>query len=234
MNVALILSGGAGTRLGTEIPKQYIEVVGKPVIAFCLGRLFRHEGIDAVQIVAEPAWREKIEQWLPKDGEKFRGFSKPGENRQMSILHGLEDIRSYAADTDYVLVHDAARPLLSEELISACLDAKDGYDGVLPVLPMKDTVYSSSDGKTITGLLKRSEVFAGQAPELYQVGKYYDANRQLLPDKILQINGAAEPAVMAGMEIALIPGDETNFKITTRADLERTERGWESGWEFSL
>lgn len=229
MNVALILSGGTGTRLGMEVPKQYIEVCGKPVIAYCLKQLFCHKEIAAVQIVADPAWREKVERWFPQDSsrQKFRGFSEPGENRQMSILHGLEDIRGYAADTDYVLVHDAARPLLSMELISACVGAKSGYDGVLPVLPMKDTVYFSTSGQKITGLLNRSEVFAGQAPELYQIGKYYDANRRLLPEKILQINGAAEPAVLAGMNIALIPGDEANFKITTKADLERFQESVE-------
>lgn len=223
MNVALILSGGTGTRLGMKIPKQYIEVNGRPIITYCLERLFWHEGISAVQIVADSAWRGNIEQWLPENRlrQKFRGFSEPGENRQMSILHGLEDIRRYALEEDYVLVHDAARPLVSSELISKCLDVGDGFDGVLPVLPMKDMVYSSSDGKKITGLLKRSEVFAGQAPELYRVGKYYAANRRLLPEKILQVNGAAEPAVLAGMDIALIPGDESNFKITTMADLKR-------------
>lgn len=149
------------------------------------------------------------------------GFSLPGENRQLSILHGLEDIRRYAADTDYVLVHDAARPMLTEALISACLKAVTGRDGVLPALPMKDTVYASLDGRTISSLLSRKELFAGQAPEIFQLGKYYEANIMLPPDKLLQINGASEPAVLAGMDIRLIPGDEGNFKITTQTDLAR-------------
>lgn len=73
----------------------------------------------------------------------------------------------------------------------------------------------------ISSLLERSRVFAGQAPELFVLGKYYEANRQLLPDSIYKINGSTEPAVMAGMDIAMILGDERNFKITTAADLER-------------
>ena len=86
---------------------------------------------------------------------------------------------------------------------------------------MKDTVYCSENGKTITSLLDRGAVFAGQAPEVFLLGKYYVANRRLLPDAILWINGSTEPAVMAGMDIAMIPGDEGNFKITTPGDLER-------------
>ena len=86
---------------------------------------------------------------------------------------------------------------------------------------MKDTVYYSRDGYTVGKLLDRKTIYAGQAPEVFLLGKYYEANRRLLPDRILRINGSTEPAIMARMDIAMIPGDEGNFKITTRADLER-------------
>ncbi|MDE7427740.1 MAG: 2-C-methyl-D-erythritol 4-phosphate cytidylyltransferase, partial [Lachnospiraceae bacterium] len=152
---------------------------------------------------------------------KFRGFSAPGENRQLSIFNGLEDIRKYAEESDIVLIHDAARPLLSDRQITDCLKVVAGHDGVLPVLPMKDTVYYSEDGISVSSLLERARIFAGQAPEAFVLGKYYEANKKLLPDRILQINGSTEPAIMAGMDIAMIPGDEGNFKITTKADLER-------------
>lgn len=237
MVAALILSGGTGTRMGVDTPKQYLKINDRPVISYCMERLFTHEGIDAVQIVADELWRDEILNLMERivaDGrnrntsektdrgiEKFHGFSAPGKTRQLSILNGLKDIRKYAADGDYVLIHDAARPLLSEKQITDCLDAIEGHDGVLPVLPMKDTVYASEDGRRITSLLDRSRVYAGQAPELFVLGKYYAANKALLPERILQINGSTEPAVMAGMDIAMIPGDERNFKITTRADLER-------------
>ena len=232
MNTALILSGGTGTRLGTGIPKQYIEVCGKPIILYCIECISRHPMIDAIQIVAEEEWHELISECIgqlaqTKEAEissKFKGFSIPGATRQLSIYNGLEAIKAYAADNDYVFIHDAARPMLSAEQITDCLEAVNGHDGVLPVLPMKDTVYSSTDGKTVTALLNRKEIYAGQAPEVFRLGKYYEANKQLLPDKILQINGSTEPAILAGMDIVMIPGDENNFKITTKSDLERFER----------
>lgn len=237
MVTALLLSGGTGTRMGINTPKQYIEVNGRPIIAYCLQTLLSHEKIDAVQIVADAMWRETIldcMEHLQSDGydgavpektdrgiSKFRGFSAPGENRQLSIFNGLEDIRKYAEESDVVLIHDAARPLLSADLITACLEAVEGHDGVLPVLPMKDTVYYSEDGIRVSSLLERARIFAGQAPEAFVLGKYYDANRELLPECILRINGSTEPAILAGLDIAMIPGDEENFKITTKADLER-------------
>jgi 2-C-methyl-D-erythritol 4-phosphate cytidylyltransferase len=223
MNVAIILAGGTGTRAGLEVPKQYYEVNGKPVISYCLHTFLVHEEIDAVQIVADRMWHGYIMQHLfaLPCNEKFRGFSAPGENRQLSVYHALADIRRYALDNDFVIIHDAARPCVMAVQIKDCLKAAKGHDGALPVLQMKDTVYLSGDGKAVSSLLDRGKVFAGQAPEVFLLGKYYEANRALLPDKILKINGSAEPAVMAGMDIAMIPGDEGNFKITTVADLKR-------------
>ena len=230
MNVALILSGGKGSRIGGEVPKQYIEAGGKPIIYYSLKTLMLHEMIDAIQVVAEKEYEELIKNTVediaseishPDLASMYMGISCPGENRQLSILNGLKDIRKYASDADTVLIHDAARPCLSAELISDCYEAIIGHEGVLPVLPMKDTVYMSGNGQRVSSLLDRSRIFAGQAPELFLIGKYYDANQDLLPNKIINVKGSTEPAVMAGMDVVMIPGDEQNYKITTKADLDR-------------
>lgn len=226
MNIALILSGGTGTRAGTSIPKQYVEVCGKPVISYCIETLSRHSRIDALLIAASDDWQDFIKECLRSHDlqKKFKGFSPSGETRQLSIYHGLEHIRKFAGNNDYVLIHDAARPLLSTFQITACLDAVQGHDGVMPVLPMKDTIYYSLNGKTVEKLLNRRAIYAGQAPEVFLLGKYYEANKRLLPEQIFKINGSSEPGIMAGMDIAMIPGDEKNFKITTKADIENFRR----------
>lgn len=223
MTTALILSGGTGTRIGGDIPKQYIKINDKPILIYCLEQLTQNDRIDAIQIVAAQEWQDVILTWLVKYhvNRKFKGFSEPGENRQLSIFHGLESISEYASKDDLVLIHDAARPLITQQMIDECVMATEGHDGVLPVLPMKDTVYYSEDGKMVSSLLERSRIFAGQAPEVFVLGKYLEANKQLVPDNILKINGSTEPAIMAGMDIAMIPGNEGNFKITTKSDLER-------------
>lgn len=226
MNIALILSGGTGSRMDSDIPKQYIKIQGRPIISYCIERLSRHGEIHGIQIVAHAQWQDLIKECLQAGdlAGKFRGFSQPGANRQLSILHGLEDIRLYARHTDLILVHDAARPLVSQQMISDCIEAAEGHDGAVPVLPMKDTVYKSEDGKTISSLLNREQIFAGQAPEIFRLDAYYKANQRLLPEKILAINGSTEPAILAKMDMAMIPGDENNFKITTKADLLRFQK----------
>lgn len=234
MNIALVLAGGTGSRLGGDTPKQYLKVKDRMIISYCLETFFWSEYIDAVVVVADSMWQVAIAQEIEGLGEgcenalshtgKFHGFSNPGANRQLSIYNGLESILEFADKDSKVLIHDAARPLISHELIESCFKACGGHDGVMPVLPMKDTVYMSSDGKSVSQLLDRNAIFAGQAPEVFDLYKYFKACENLLPDKILAINGSTEPAILAGMDIAMVPGDEGNFKITTRADLDRFMR----------
>ncbi|WP_026496478.1 IspD/TarI family cytidylyltransferase [Butyrivibrio sp. WCD3002] len=230
MNVAILLSGGVGTRLGGDIPKQYLEVCGKMIIIYALESLYRNKNIDSICIVADKKWHDRIEEGINAEvlsnsmtSEKKIFFAQPGRNRQDSIINGMKEIKIQCHGADTVFVHDAARPALSDDLINACFDALQGHDGVMPALPMSDTVYSSDDGVSISGLLDRSKIFAGQAPELFDFEKYFDANEKLSEAELLDIKGSAQPAVMAGMDIAIIPGDKANIKITTREDLATFE-----------
>ena len=229
MNIALVLSGGTGTRLGGDIPKQYIKVKGRMLIAYCLNMFAAHSAIDGIFVVAAPEWRDEILKECESLGigkAAITGFSDPGRTRQLSILNGLRDIDTYVKSLDknddpVVIIHDAARPNLTAEYLNRCLDAIEGCDGVMPTLPMKDTVYYSENGTKVDRLLDRSCIYAGQAPELYRLKKYLEANEKLLPDEILRINGSTEPAVMAGLDVTMIPGDENNYKVTTKKDMDR-------------
>ena len=231
MNAALLLSGGIGSRAAARIPKQYIRAGEYMIVTYALIPLLSVERIDQVCIVAGKEWQQSILEEADRvglDTDKIKGFAEPGENRQYSIYHGLQAIQKWNSDKELnsitVLIHDAARPSLSEKLIMDCYAALEEHDGVMPVLPMKDTVYYSSDGRRAEKLLDRSCIFAGQAPELFRLDKYIKANESLLPEKILKVNGSAEPAVLAGMDIVMIPGDETNQKITTDEDLKQFQK----------
>ncbi len=229
MNFAVLLSGGTGSRLGSAIPKQYLTVSGRRIFTYSLQTLAGCPQIDAICIAADPKWRETIETGIQESGipdGKFLGFSDPGETRQGSILNALSFLleKKEILQEDAVLIHDAARPLVSGKQLEACFAALCGHDGVMPALPMKDTVYLSPDGKRIGELLDRSRVYAGQAPEVFRLLPYYQANLSLSREQFAAVCGSSEPAVSAGMDIAIIPGDEGNFKITTNADLKRFEQ----------
>lgn len=225
MNIGLILAGGVGTRMGADRPKQYLLAGGRPIIAYALRIFEKHPEIDRIVLVADKAWRDYIDEWLLKEKiTKPVDYANPGATRQHSIYNGLKCCADFAKETDIVIVHDAARPLVSDKIISDCIAGAKEKGGAMPVIPVKDTVYRSADGSTITNLLTRSEIFAGQAPEAFRFGSYYEVHNSVTEEEIARTMGSSEIAFRHGIEIKLVEGSERNFKITGREDLERFEQ----------
>lgn len=223
MVTAIILSGGVGSRMGADRPKQYLEVGNKPIIWHCLQLFEQHPLIDQVIIVAALVWQDYIKSMISiLEMKKFAGFAAAGGSRQQSIYHGLLKAKENGAkDDDIVIIHDAVRPCVSARILSDCVNMLDQADGAMPVLTVKDTVYKSADGKYIAALLNRDEIFAGQAPESFRFGKYFAVHENLSEEELASIRGSSEIAFKAGMKIRMFDGDEKNYKITTPADLEK-------------
>lgn len=219
MNTALILAGGTGVRLGLDIPKQYIEVNGKPIITYCLSKMDKNSNIDSIIIVAAKDWQAYIMDQITKENiSKFYTFADAGSSRQHSIVNGMKVIPDKEGK---ILIHDSARPNVSMQTIDMCMNGLDEADGVMPVLPVKDTVYYSEDGVQITSLLNREKLFAGQAPEAFNLKKYWDIHKGLTESELSKVKGSSEIAYKNGLLVKLIPGDEHNYKITTITDLEK-------------
>ena len=224
MNTAIILAGGVGSRMGVDRPKQFLMVQDKPIISYCLDIFQKHSEIDSIVIVVSEQWQDFTEEYVQKYGvTKVKGYAPAGKSRQHSIYNGLKCIDKNVPDTDIVIVHDAARPLVSDQIISDCIKGATDYDGAMPVISVKDTVYQSKDGQEIGCLLKRSELFAGQAPESFKFRKYFDIHNQVTDEEIGATAGSSEIAYRHGMEVRMVKGSERNLKITTIEDLETFE-----------
>ena len=223
MNIAIILAGGTGTRLGSDIPKQYLTVNNKPVLAFSLEAFEAHSGIDKIVIVANAEWEDYISEVLKKYHiTKFAGFASGGESRQHSVLNGLKAAKTLCETDDetLVLIHDAARPNVSARIISESLDLQ-GYDATLPVIQIPDTVYYSENGKEVTQLLDRDKLYAGQSPESFVLNKFLAAHDALSDAELAAVRGTAQLAYAQGFSVRLCAGDPKNYKITTMLDLEK-------------
>ena len=224
MNTAIILAGGVGSRMGVDRPKQFLMVREKPIISYCFDIFQKHSEIDKIVVVVSEEWQGFVEEYAQKFGvTKLCGYAPAGKTRQHSIYNGLKCIEQNAPDTDIVIVHDAARPLVSDQIISDCIKGATEFDGAMPVISVKDTVYQSKDGKKIGQLLKRSELFAGQAPESFKFRKYLDIQNEVSDEEIASTAGSSEIAYRHGMEISMVKGSERNLKITTIEDLETFE-----------
>ena len=128
---------------------------------------------------------------------------------------------------DIVIIHDAVRPLVSESLISNCINTAKEHGGCMPVLPITDTVYQSKDGNTISSLLDRNTLFAGQAPEAFKLIEYYQLNASVSREELNSYKGTSEIAYKYGLTVKMISGDDGNFKITTPGDLDRFKSKFE-------
>ena len=210
--------------MGSDIPKQYIEINGKTILEYTLQAMSAWEEMDSFVIVAASEYRHLISDIVNSTvGDKvgFLGFADPGENRELSILNAMRSAKDRLSDEAVIMIHDAVRPCVSAEVIRSLAGACLSHDGAMPYLEMKDTVYETADGTKISRNLDRSRIVAGQTPEAFKFGKYLAAVENLSREELLRVNGTTEPAVAAGLDIALVHGDEKNFKITTPADLER-------------
>lgn len=221
MNIAIILSGGVGSRMGIDMPKQYVEVEGMPVLGYSLAAFAAHPDIDAIVVAVADQWRDFVAGLASRlCPEKPVSLAPAGQTRQYSIFNALEvAARSASGDADLVIVHDGARPLVGADLIGRCLAACSAADAVMPAIAVKDTTYLSDDGTTITALLDRSKLWAGQAPEAFRLAKYLAAHRAMDAAELMKINGSTELAFKSGLSCRIIEGDPMNFKITTPEDL---------------
>lgn len=220
-NYLIILSGGVGSRMKSDRPKQYIEINGRPILYYTL-QCFDISLFEKIVFVVADSWTDYVKEKVCNGVDSsILLFAPAGSSRQESILNGLNALKNIAADEDVVVIHDAARPCLSRNLISSLIEKNKIYDGVMPVLGMKDTVYLSKDRKSITSLLNRDELYLGQSPESFKFGKYYQINSKLTKEELAQVRGSSEIAFKNKLSVGLIEGDDGNFKITTVSDLER-------------
>lgn len=224
MNYAVILSGGIGTRMRSDgFPKQYLEVRGKPILLYALESFEACDLVDKIVIVANEQWTDQISNWAKQYGiTKLAAFAEPGRTRQHSLLNGLLACAEFGVtEQDIVLIHDAVRPLVTPELIRSCAENLEGHDAVLPVVPMKDAIYFSEDGLNICAAVDRSKLFCGQSPETFWLRQYLELNQSTPDEELALIRGSSELAFKNGLDVHMITGEETNFKLTTPDDMLR-------------
>ena len=224
MNFGMILAGGVGSRMGIKnLPKQYVEVNGKPVLVYTMEQFEKCTDVDKIIIVADTVWHNQITEWcLQYNITKFSGFAVPGETRQESVVSGLLACEAQqVSPQDIVIIHDAARPLVSTKLISAGIDAAVEHSAVLAAITTKDTIYLCQDGCSVTGLFDRSTLLCGQTPETFNLSLCLELNRAATLEELKQYHGCSELAFAHNQRVHIIPGEEMNFKLTTQEDLDR-------------
>ncbi|MDF1733055.1 MAG: bifunctional 2-C-methyl-D-erythritol 4-phosphate cytidylyltransferase/2-C-methyl-D-erythritol 2,4-cyclodiphosphate synthase [Minwuia sp.] len=212
---ALIVAAGRGTRLGGELPKQYLLLDGEPVLRRTVSAFLAHPRIDQVLVVIGDGQQDLYDQAL--SGLDLLPPVVGGETRQLSVASGLAALASSAPT--HVLIHDAARALIDDALISRVCDALKDSPAVLPALPVVDSL-SRIDGDRVVGTQDREHLVRAQTPQGFDFAAITDAHGRMTGQAFSDDVAVARAA---GMVVQVVAGTEDNFKITIADDLKRAE-----------
>lgn len=212
--IAIILAGGVGQRLNAERPKQYIEVHGESILQHTL-RAFQGM-VDQVVVVCQQEWRTYVEG-CQQEGLPQR-TAPAGKTGYESLCNAISSLSGEAADT-LVVIHDAVRPLVSQEVIADNLRVARQCGNAIAAIDIYETLLLSPDGATVRGMTRRESMYRAQTPQTFTLGTLRQMIQQAQERCVLDAQSACTLATQLGYELHLSQGDLRNFKITTTTDL---------------
>ena len=214
--VALIVSAGRGRRIGGDVPKQYRELAGVPILRRTLNAVLNHPSVDAARVVIHPD-----DEDLYHTATVGLDILPPvfgGAERQDSVRLGLESLADLSPKL--VLIHDSARPFADPTVFDRVIDAISITNGVIPAVPVADTLKRAEKNR-ITDTVDRADLWRAQTPQGFPFAKILAAHRSA---KGQTLTDDAMVAEAAGLAVNIVPGAEANVKITTEEDLMRAEQ----------
>lgn len=214
---ALIVAAGRGSRAGTDVPKQYVSIGGQTVLQRTIDPFADHPSIALVQTVIHPDDLDLYMASLSRTPATLGAPVTGGATRQASVRAGLEALA--AAEPDLVLIHDAARPFVSRDVIDRVIAALEAHCGAIPALPVADTLKRGGAGQTIVETVAREGLWRAQTPQGFCFAKVLDAHRAADVEGYCDFTDDAAIAEWAGLPVALVQGAAENVKITTAADV---------------
>ncbi len=221
MNIALILAGGQGSRMNHALPKQYLPLAGKPILAHTLSVFETCPGIDRICLTFEEHYRSDIEQLLAAyNFTKVRYFALPGPTRRHSSKNALDAVAKDCAPEDIILIHDAVRPFVDHRILRENIQAARAHGAVYTVFPSQDTVVESLDGATLHQIPPRQTLYLGQTPQSFRfeiIQKAHAAYEAL--DQRPPVTDDCSLVTLLGLPVFLVQGSKQNLKITTPEDL---------------
>lgn len=218
--IAVIPAGGQGKRFGCEVPKQYQKIHGKELIAYTLEVFQKSASIDEIVVAAQPEYFELLNRLAAEyKFTKLKSLVNGGKERQDSVFNAITSIK--ADQEDLIAVHDAARPLLSQEILTEAIKQAEEFHSVLVCIKARDTLLKGEE--FVSSFLDRNEVYYAQTPQVFE----YGILRKALEDAFkCNFYGTDESMLVtrAGFKVKIVEGSVLNFKITTRPDFELFEK----------
>lgn len=223
MVYVVILAGGVGNRVGAGIPKQFVEICGKPIIAYTMERFQNHPQVDAIELVCVDGFQPQLQQIVDKNGiSKVIKIVKGGSEYERSIMNGIAGLEGIAKPEDVVMIHWAASPFVTEEIISdnirVCKEKGNAITASYSYL-----LYGSNDGDCARKAINRESFMTLAAPQSFLYKDIVDLYRQVEEKNMFETTEEHHTTVFMaelGIPLYFSKGSHTNIKITTKEDLD--------------
>lgn len=222
MNKALIIAGGRGNRMGLDIPKQFIEVFGKPILIYTLEAFDEHPLIDEIVVVCVAGWENLLVKYISKFGIKKKiEIIAGGGTGQESIRNGVFHLERNSLSTDIIIIHDGIRPLVDKEVLSDVILTALKYGNGVTSLPYNEQIFVTNDGQTTTQYIPRDTLRRVQTPQAYTMSKLSWAYKKAFEENIGIGNSSYTNTMMVelGETLYFASGSDRNIKLTTQDDL---------------
>lgn len=223
MNYLILIAGGVGNRLGANVPKQFVEVLGKPVIAYTMEHFQNHMEIDAIELVCVAGYQDHLMSIVDKYGiSKVIKVVKGGSEYERSIMNGVAGLKGIAKPDDIVMIHWSASPFLNEEMISdnirVCKEKGNAITACYSYL-----LYGTNDGDCAKKAINRESFMTLSAPQSFLYKNIVDLYKQVEEKNLFDTIAEHHTTVFMselGMPLYFSKGSHTNIKITTKEDLD--------------
>ncbi len=221
MNIALIIAGGSGQRMHQNIPKQFLTVEERPVIVYTLEAFQKHSEIDAIAVVCIEGWENMLWAYANQFNiTKLKHIIPGGKNGQDSIRNGVYELEKHYSADDIVLIHDAIRPMVSQEIISDCIVKTRQNGCAIAVIPCAEAMVITDDQETSMECYPRDNLKRTQTPQGFTIGKICDLHRRALDAGITNSVASVTLMIEMGEKVFFSAGSEKNIKLTTIEDID--------------
>lgn len=223
MNYAAVLAGGSGLRMGGDLPKQFLEIGGRPILIRSIDAFAGSSRIDRIFVAVSEDYVDYTKSLI----EKFIEFEDievviGGKNRNETLFNVLKKIENISKD-DIILTHDAVRPFIDNRIIDENIEAAKQYGACNTVIPAVDTVLRSSDGRFIENVPPRSEIFHAQTPQSFKVSELYKLYSSMTDKEFESYTDACTVFIENGEKVFMVTGSRDNIKLTYPEDMEKAE-----------
>lgn len=222
-NRAIIIAGGVGSRMGHDIPKQFIEVEGKPVLMYTLESFQNHPLVDSIVLVCIDGWQEDVRSWCAESGiTKLSKIVTGGASGQESIRNGVFSLEGESADDDVIIIHDGIRPLVDDFVLTDVIHKCRQYGNAVTSLPYNEQIFLVDDEISTVKYIPRETLRRVSTPQAYLFSRLDSAYHEAF-EKQIGIYGSSYTNTMMvelGERLYFAAGSDKNVKLTTPDDLE--------------